>query len=172
MKTGVKILSAVIAAALLSSCGASAPEYDFSDKELSHAMAVKESQLDGLSRQPDEKNVQQKISNIDEYLYKFDKGGGKTETLRLTTKDDVVYNIRIGGSDNVSSDYCLFGIHKGDSKDSAQSLGKAAFDEEGVWSNIGGIDTLTFGSEKGNNGLLVINFDAGGKVKNISYTKA
>ena len=129
MKTGVKFLSAVIAAALLSSCGASAPEYDFSDKELSHAMAVKESQLDGLSRQPDEKNVQQKISNIDEYLYKFDKGGGKTETLRLTTKDDVVYNIRIGGSDNVSSDYCLFGIHKGDSKDSAQSLGKAAFDE-------------------------------------------
>lgn len=134
-------------------------------------MAVKESQLDGLSRQPDEKNVQQKISNIDEYLYKFDKGGGKTETLRLTTKDDVVYSIRISGSDNVSSDYCLFGIHKGDSKDSAESLGKVAFDEEGVASVIGGIDTLTFGSEKGNNGLLVINFDNGGKVKYISYTK-
>ncbi|MGN0656114.1 MAG: hypothetical protein ACI4KR_04920 [Ruminiclostridium sp.] len=41
-----------------------------------------------------------------------------------------------------------------------------------MWSEIGGIDTLTFGSENGNNGLLVINFDTGGKAENISYTKA
>lgn len=172
MKIKNIILSAVMTAALLAGCGSS-PKYDFSDKDLSHAMLVKESVLDKASQQPTEKNVIQKFSNIDEYKYVFERSGNSKEVFSLTTKDDVVTTVRLRQTANAKSEYSIFGIHTGDSKSSAEAIGKSIFAEDGTWSKTGGIESVSFGKETGDKGFITIIFDpVTDKVSSVNYHKA
>lgn len=174
MKIGKFMISAAMAAILLTGCGGSSKTYDFSDKDLSHAILVKESVLDSLSLQPTEKNVIQKFSNIDEYKYVFERSGGadNKEMLYLTTQDDIVCSIRLNQTGSIRSEYNILGIHTGDSRSSAESAGKAYFGEDGAWSKSAGIESVSFGAETSDKGFLMIFFDPGtDKVSSVSYKK-
>ncbi len=173
MKIRNIIISAVMTAVLLTGCGSDSQTYDFSDKDLSHAILIKESVLDEATQQPTEKNVIQKFSNIDEYKYVFERSGNSKEILYLTTKDDIVTKVRLEQTENANSEYSIFGIHTGDSKSSAEAIGKSIFGEEGTWSKTAGIDSVSFGKETGDKGFITIIFDSGtDKVSSVNYHKA
>lgn len=146
---------------LLTGCGSS-PSFDFSDKDLSYAAYAEESLLDKLSLQPTEKNVIQKYSNIDEYVYaiKKDAAADSKEVFRFTTKDDVVCGIRLKQYGGTTSEYNLFGIHAGDSREMAVALAQAYFDEEGTWTNIAGIESVSYGEVNGRKGNLTLIFNS------------
>lgn len=173
MKIKNFIISAVTTAVLLTGCGSDSSTYDFSDKDLSHAILTKESVLDEASQQPTEKNVIKQFSNIDEYKYVFERSGDSKEILHLITKDDVVTKIQLEHTGNTNSEYHIFGIHTGDSRSSAEAIGKSVFGEDGAWSKTAGIESVSFGKETSDKGFITIIFDPGtDKVSSVNYYKS
>lgn len=170
MKIKKSFLLTAMAAFLLTGCSEESRKYDFSDHELSNALLVKESLLDSLSVQPAEKSVIQKFSNIDEYKYVFEhEGADKEEIVKLTTKDDIVYKINLSQKGSIRSEYSIYGIHVGDSKGTAEAVGKAYFGEEGLWLKDPIVETLSFGIETRDKGLITIIIDPKtGNVRSIS----
>lgn len=124
--------------------------------------------------QPTEKIVIKEYSNIDEYQYRFESvsSSRNVERISLITQDDIVCIIRLSQTGNIRSEYNILGIHIGESKSSAESIGKAYFGEDGTWQKIAGIESVSYGSDTSDEGILTIIFDPQtNKVSSVNYHK-
>lgn len=86
--------------------------------------------------------------------------------------DDIVCIIRLSQTGNIRSEYNILGIQIGESKSSAESIGKAYFGEDGTWQKIAGIESVSYGSDTSDEGILTIIFDPQtNKVSSVNYHK-
>lgn len=155
---------------LLTGCGDS--KYDLSDTELSNAVGMKDDIITSSSIEFDKTTIDKAYPKLDKYTHGFERNGG-TENIAISCNSDgVIIDVNIEAEGSFKSEYGIYGVHTGDTRESAERMLALKFGEDSASVlDMPPVVLLTYNDKK--YGAVTVYVDAdSGKVSGISLTRS